>query len=172
MAGLYAMKRYAGGNGGVFFPCTAEAVVRMLDHYGIPVAGRRAVVIGRSAVVGKPAAHLLLARDATVTLCHSGTAGLAEITREADILVCAAGLARAGRAHRLGEDGLSRGQTVIDAAVNVDGAGLYGDVDTEAADGVVSAITPVPGGLGAVTTLVLAEHTVRAAERSLAEGTE
>jgi methylenetetrahydrofolate dehydrogenase (NADP+)/methenyltetrahydrofolate cyclohydrolase len=160
MAGLYAMKEC----GEVFFPCTAEAVIRLMDHYGIPITGKRAVVIGRSAVVGKPSAHLLLARDATVTVCHRKTPDLAERVRGADILVCAAGLAREGRAHMLGSDYFAPGQVIIDAAVNGDDEGIYGDVDMNAVEGVVSAVTPVPGGLGAVTTLVLVEHVIRAAE--------
>jgi methylenetetrahydrofolate dehydrogenase (NADP+)/methenyltetrahydrofolate cyclohydrolase len=183
MSALYAMKRLdaspgsgscssavggdASGNtlpGKVFFPCTAEAVIRMLDHYGIPIGGRRAVVIGRSTVIGKPAAHLLLARDATVTVCHSRTPDLAELTRGADIVVCAAGLAAGGRDRRLGAEFFAPGQAVIDVAVNADGEGIYGDVDTEAAESVAAGVTPVPGGLGAVTSLVLMEHVVRSAE--------
>jgi methylenetetrahydrofolate dehydrogenase (NADP+)/methenyltetrahydrofolate cyclohydrolase len=164
MAALYAMKRYDGAPDAAFFPCTAEAVIRMLDHYGISVEGKRAVVIGRSAVVGKPVATLLLARDATVTLCHSRTRGLAELARRADILVCAAGLAAEGRGSRLGAECFKPGQTIIDIAINADGGGLYGDADPDAAMDVVADITPVPGGLGAVTSVVLMEHVVRAAE--------
>jgi methylenetetrahydrofolate dehydrogenase (NADP+)/methenyltetrahydrofolate cyclohydrolase len=164
MAALYRMKRYDGAPGGVFFPCTAEAVIRLLDHYEIPIAGRRAVVIGRSTVIGKPAALLLLAKGATVTVCHSGTEGLAKIARGADILVCAAGLAAKGRELKLGAECFAPGQTIIDVAVNADGAGLYGDVDTDAALGTGADVTPVPGGLGAVTGCVLMEHVIRAAE--------
>ncbi|MDR3225961.1 MAG: bifunctional 5,10-methylenetetrahydrofolate dehydrogenase/5,10-methenyltetrahydrofolate cyclohydrolase [Clostridiales Family XIII bacterium] len=170
-------------NSNIFFPCTAEAVIRMLDHYEIPIARSRAVVIGRSTVTGKPTAQLLLARDATVTICHSKTPNLAAVTREADIVVVCAGLARKGRAHRLDAAYFSQGQTIIDVAVNFDAEGLYGDVDMDAVSGMenhngsagsagdspgnsVSALTPVPGGLGAVTTLVLIEHVIRAAEES------
>jgi methylenetetrahydrofolate dehydrogenase (NADP+)/methenyltetrahydrofolate cyclohydrolase len=165
MAGLYNMKKYEAAAPSLFCPCTAEAVIRMLDHYGIPIKGQRAVVIGRSTVIGKPVAHLLLARDASVTICHSKTDNLAELTRAANIVVCAAGLAAAGRAHRLGAEYFAPGQTIIDVAVNADGDGLYGDVDTNAAKGVAARVTPVPGGLGAVTTLILMEHVIRAAER-------
>jgi methylenetetrahydrofolate dehydrogenase (NADP+)/methenyltetrahydrofolate cyclohydrolase len=182
MAGLYALKSYgaapiaeahdgvyddahaSGVSGGLFIPCTAEAVMHMLDYYDVPVAGKRAVVIGRSPVIGKPVAHLLLARDATVTVCHSRTPDLADLAREADILVCAAGLARAGRHCRLGADYFSPKQTVIDVAVNVDRDGIYGDVDMDAAVGPAAAVAPTPGGLGSVTTAVLMEHVVRAAE--------
>jgi methylenetetrahydrofolate dehydrogenase (NADP+)/methenyltetrahydrofolate cyclohydrolase len=164
MAALYLTKRYDGAPGGIFFPCTAEAVIRLLDHYEIPVAGRRAVVIGRSTVIGKPVALLLLAKGATVTVCHSGTEGLAKIAREADILVCAAGLAAKGRELRLGAECFAPGQTIIDVAVNADDAGLYGDVDTDAALSAGADATPVPGGLGAVTGCVLMEHVIRAAE--------
>ncbi|MDR1292077.1 MAG: bifunctional 5,10-methylenetetrahydrofolate dehydrogenase/5,10-methenyltetrahydrofolate cyclohydrolase [Clostridiales Family XIII bacterium] len=163
MAGLYAMRNYADAGASLFFPCTAEAVIRVLDHYGIAISGRRAVVVGRSAVIGKPAAHLLLARDAAVTVCHSKTRDTAELTREADIVVCAAGLASGGRKDRLGAEYFAPGQTVIDVAVNVDEDGVYGDVDTDAVKGVVANITPASGGLGAVTTLVLMEHVIRAA---------
>jgi methylenetetrahydrofolate dehydrogenase (NADP+)/methenyltetrahydrofolate cyclohydrolase len=180
MAGLYSMKKsegffaslsalsenetgYEDADSSLFCPCTAEAVIRVLDHYGIPVGGRRAVVVGRSTVIGKPAAHLLLSRDATVTVCHSRTRNIAELTREADIVVCAAGLAAGGRSRRLGAEYFAPGQTVIDVAVNVDGDGVYGDVDTDAAGEIVANITPVPGGLGAVTTLVVMEHVIRAA---------
>ncbi|MDR1042490.1 MAG: bifunctional 5,10-methylenetetrahydrofolate dehydrogenase/5,10-methenyltetrahydrofolate cyclohydrolase [Clostridiales Family XIII bacterium] len=170
MAGLYAMKKSAnevgdeGADSPLFFPCTAEAVIRMLDHYDIPIGGKRVVVVGRSTVIGKSAAHLLLSRDATVTICHSRTKNIAELTREADIVVCAAGLATGGRANRLGAEYFAPGQTVIDVAVNADGEGIYGDVDTDAAGSIVANITPVPGGLGAVTTLTVIEHTIRAAE--------
>jgi methylenetetrahydrofolate dehydrogenase (NADP+)/methenyltetrahydrofolate cyclohydrolase len=166
MAALYAMKKSGGAGGGVFFPCTAEAVIRVLDHYEIPIAGRRAVVIGRSTVIGKPAALLLLAKGATVTICHSGTPDLAGIAHDADILVCAAGLAAKSRAARLGAGSFAPGQTVIDVAVNVDDAGLYGDVDTDAAREAGASVTPVPGGLGMVTGSVLMEHVIRAAERT------
>lgn len=148
-----------------FAPCTAEAVTVLLDHYGIDCAGKRAVVIGRSPVVGRPAAMLLLARNATVTVCHTRTADLPAVTRTADILVTAA-----GSAGSLTTDHVRPGQTVIDVSVNWDAAKntVVGDADDSAAS-IVDAITPVPGGVGAVTSTVLMAHVIRAAERA-AEG--
>ena len=148
-----------------FAPCTAEAVTVLLDHYGIDCAGKRAVVIGRSPVVGRPAAMLLLARNATVTLCHTRTADLPAVTRTADIIVTAAGAAGS-----LTADHVRPGQTVIDVSVNWDAAQntAVGDADDSAAS-IVDAVTPVPGGVGAVTSTVLMAHVIRAAERA-AEG--
>ena len=148
-----------------FAPCTAEAVTVLLDHYDIDCAGKRAVVIGRSPVVGRPAAMLLLARNATVTVCHTRTADLPAVTREADILVTAAGAARSLTAAHV-----RPGQTVIDVSASWDAAKntIVGDADESAAS-VVDAITPVPGGVGAVTSTVLMAHVIRAAERA-AEG--
>ncbi|GAA1223852.1 bifunctional 5,10-methylenetetrahydrofolate dehydrogenase/5,10-methenyltetrahydrofolate cyclohydrolase [Kitasatospora nipponensis] len=142
-----------------FAPATAEAVVRLLEHHGVPTAGRRAAVVGRSTVVGKPVAHLLLDRDATVTVCHSRTRELAEVTRAADIVVAAV-----GRAGLLTADHIGAGATVIDVGTNptADG-GLVGDVDPAAAER-AGALTPVPGGVGPVTTALLLRHTVQAAE--------
>jgi methylenetetrahydrofolate dehydrogenase (NADP+) / methenyltetrahydrofolate cyclohydrolase len=141
-----------------FAPATAEAVLRLLDHYRVELRGRHAVVVGRSVVVGKPAAHLLLDRHATVTICHSRTADLAAFTRQADVLVAAA-----GRAGLIGPGHVSPGTTVIDVGTNVtpDG-GLAGDVDPAVA-GVAAALTPVPGGVGPVTTALLLSHVVQAA---------
>jgi len=141
-----------------FAPATAEAVLRLLDHYGVELRGRHAVVVGRSVVVGKPAAHLLLDRHATVTICHSRTADLAAFTRQADVLVAAA-----GRAALIGPGHVSPGTTVIDVGTNAtpDG-GLVGDVDPAVA-GVAAALTPVPGGVGQVTTALLLSHVVQAA---------
>jgi methylenetetrahydrofolate dehydrogenase (NADP+)/methenyltetrahydrofolate cyclohydrolase len=141
-----------------FAPATAEAVLALLDHYGVELRGRRAVVVGRSVVVGKPAAHLLLDRHATVTICHSRTANLADITRQADILVAAA-----GRAGLIGPWHVSPGMTVIDVGTNATPeGGLAGDVDPAVA-GVAAALTPVPGGVGPVTTALLLRHVVEAA---------
>ncbi len=141
-----------------FAPATAEAVLALLDHYGVELRGRHAVVVGRSVVVGKPAAHLLLDRNATVTICHSRTADLAAITRQADVLVAAA-----GRAGLIGPGHVSPGTTVIDVGTNaMPGGGLAGDVDPAVA-GVAAALTPVPGGVGPVTTALLLQHVVQAA---------
>jgi methylenetetrahydrofolate dehydrogenase (NADP+) / methenyltetrahydrofolate cyclohydrolase len=141
-----------------FAPATAEAVLALLDHYGVELRGRHAVVVGRSVVVGKPAAHLLLDRHATVTICHSRTADLAAITRQADVLVAAA-----GRAGLIGPWHVSPGTTVIDVGTNATPeGGLAGDVDPTVA-GVAAALTPVPGGVGPVTTALLLRHVVEAA---------
>lgn len=155
-AGLYS------GSGEGFSPCTAEACIRMLTHYQIPVEGKRAVVIGRSQVIGKPVSLLLLARNATVTICHSRTENLPEVCREADILIAAA-----GHAGTVTADCFRAGQTVIDVAVNVGADGtMCGDADYDAALKTVSAVTPVPGGVGTVTSSVLMDHVVTAAERA------
>ena len=148
-----------------FVPATARAVVALLRHYEIPIAGRRAVVIGRSGVVGRPVAALLLAEDATVTICHRGTRNLARETRRADILVVAAGAPRLVRPEMV-----SPGCTVVDVGINTTPEGIVGDVDFAAVRPVVAAITPVPGGIGPVTTMVLLEQTITAAERAAARG--
>ena len=149
------------GAGAGYPPCTAQAVMEILDHYGIELAGRRAAVIGRSLVVGRPVAMMLMARNATVTLCHTRTEQLPEICRQADILVSAAG--RAGLVTR---EFTKPGQVVVDVGINVNGGTLCGDADFEGVEPAVRAITPVPGGVGAVTTAVLAEHVIRAAEQA------
>ena len=143
-----------------FAPATAEAVLLLLDHYQVELGGRHAVVVGRSAVVGKPVTQLLLDRDATVTVCHSRTRDLAAITRQADVLVVAA-----GRTGLIGPDHVAPGATVIDVGTNAtpDG-GLAGDVDPKVAD-VAGALSPVPGGVGPVTTAVLLRHVTDAAAR-------
>jgi methylenetetrahydrofolate dehydrogenase (NADP+) / methenyltetrahydrofolate cyclohydrolase len=141
-----------------FAPATAEAVLALLDYYRVELHGRHAVVVGRSVVVGKPVAHLLLDRHATVTISHSRTADLAAITRQADVLVVAA-----GRAGLIGPGHVSPGATVIDVGTNVtDDGRLAGDVDPAVA-GVAAALSPVPGGVGPVTTALLLRHVVEAA---------
>jgi methylenetetrahydrofolate dehydrogenase (NADP+) / methenyltetrahydrofolate cyclohydrolase len=141
-----------------FAPATAEAVLALLDYYQVELRGRHAVVVGRSVVVGKPVAHLLLDRHATVTISHSRTADLGAITRQADVLVVAA-----GRAGLIGPEHVSPGATVIDVGTNVaDGGRLAGDVDPAVAD-VAAALSPVPGGIGPVTTALLLRHVVEAA---------
>ena len=142
-------------------PCTPQACMEILDHYGIDCTGKRAVVIGRSLVVGKPAAMMLLGRNATVTICHTKTENLEERAREADILlVCA------GRAKMIDEKYLHQGQVVLDVGINVNEEGkLCGDLDMEAAEKAGALYTPVPGGVGSVTTSVLAAHVVEAAMR-------
>ncbi|MBV9095068.1 MAG: bifunctional 5,10-methylenetetrahydrofolate dehydrogenase/5,10-methenyltetrahydrofolate cyclohydrolase [Streptosporangiaceae bacterium] len=141
-----------------FAPATAAAVISLLDRYRIAIEGRRAVVVGRSAVVGKPVAHLLLDRDATVSICHSRTRDLAAVTAQADILVAAAGHARL-----IGTGHVARGATVIDVGTNAtsDG-GMVGDVDPEVAE-IAGALSPVPGGVGPVTTALLLRQVTEAA---------
>lgn len=150
----------AGINTG-FPPCTPRACMEILAHYNINISGKKAVVIGRSLVVGKPAAMMLLHQNATVTVCHTKTADMPAICRDADILIVSA-----GRAKIIGAEYLSERQVVVDVGINADENGkLCGDVDFTAAEPVVKAITPVPGGVGAVTTSILAQHTVEAAKR-------
>ena len=153
------------GSGQGFPPCTAQACMALLDYYHIDCAGKSAAVIGRSAVVGRPAAMLLLARNATVTVCHSKTRDTAAVTRQADIIVTAAGAANSLTAVHV-----RPGQVVVDVSTNWNGTGLCGDADFDAAAEIVEAITPVPGGVGAVTSAVLMAHTVRAAEKLTGEG--
>ena len=154
---------YAGTDGG-FVPCTAQAVLELLDYYRVPVEGKRAAVLGRSLTVGRPAAMLLLHRGATVTLCHSKTENAAEIAREADILVAAP-----GRRESVGAAYFSAGQTVVDVGIhyNEETQRLCGDVAFAEAEALVRAVTPVPGGVGALTTAVLAAHTAKAAARRI-----
>ncbi|MCW2640034.1 MAG: hypothetical protein JWP76_2340 [Dactylosporangium sp.] len=142
-----------------FAPATAQAVVEILQREQVPLSGTDVVVVGRSNVVGKPAALLLLAENATVTICHSRTRDLATHTRQADVLVAAV-----GRARMLGAEHVKPGAIVIDVGTNPTEDGqLVGDVDTEAVEPVVSAVTPVPGGVGPVTTALLLRNVVAAA---------
>ena len=141
-------------------PCTPAGCIRMLDDAGIPIEGAHAVIIGRSNIVGKPMAHLLLERNATVTICHSRTQNLAAIARTADILVAAV-----GRPHFVTADMVKEGATVIDVGINrIAPKKLVGDVDFDAAAAVAGAITPVPGGVGLLTVAMLMENVVQAAK--------
>jgi methylenetetrahydrofolate dehydrogenase (NADP+)/methenyltetrahydrofolate cyclohydrolase len=156
----------AAGVPGAFAPATAAAVMEILKHQGVPLPGRRAVVIGRSNVVGKPAALLLLAEHATVTICHSRTQDLPSVARQADVLIAAV-----GRAKMVTADYVAPGATVIDVGTNATADGsLVGDVDTDAVAAVAGAVTPVPGGVGPVTTMLLMAQTVTAAERASSDG--
>lgn len=144
-------------------PCTPHGCLRMLELAGIEMDGKRAVIIGRSNIVGKPMLHLLLARHATVTICHSHTKDLAAVTREADILVAAI-----GRPHFVTADMVKKGATVIDVGINrIAPKKLVGDVDFAHVKEVAGAITPVPGGVGLLTVAMLMENVVQAAERQL-----
>lgn len=157
LAALYA------GTGAGFPPCTAAACVELLRHYCVPLKGKRAVVVGRSLVIGRPVSLLLLREDATVTICHSKSEHLPELCRAADVLVVAA-----GRAGLVDAAYVRSGQTVVDVGIHADEKGaLCGDTVFSELEPVVDAITPVPGGVGAVTTAVLASHVVRAARRQL-----
>lgn len=155
MAAIYS------GAGEGFAPCTAQACVEILKHYEIPLEGKKAAVVGRSLVIGKPVSQLLLKENMTVTTCHSRSQKLEEICREADVIIAAA-----GKAKMVTAEFVSEGQTVIDVGIHDDGnGGLCGDVKFDDVSETVYAITPVPGGVGAVTTSVLASHVVDAAEQ-------
>ena len=151
-----------------YAPCTPAACMEILDYYGIDCKGKNAVVIGRSLVVGKPAAMMLMAKNATVTICHTRTVNTAEICRNADIIVSAAGVLNS-----LTKDYVREGQIVIDVSMNWNPekitskgkGGMSGDAIFEEVEPIVGAITPVPGGVGAVTTSVLMKHVVEAAEK-------
>ena len=145
-----------------FAPCTAQAVIEVLMHYGVELSGKRAVVIGRSLVIGRPVAMMLMHGNATVTICHTRTKDVAEIAKEADILI-----ACAGQMESVDGAYLREGQTVIDVGINWNAkkGTLCGDVKFEEAEKKVKAVTPVPGGVGAVTTCVLASHVIEAALR-------
>ena len=145
-------------------PSTADAVVELLKFHGVRLSGARAVVIGRSTVIGRPAAYLLLKEDATVTITHTHTPDLRAITKEAEILVVGV-----GRPGFLRGDMVAAGATVIDAGISVTPRGLVGDVDAASISGVAGALSPVPGGLGAVTTELLLRNVLTAAERQRPE---
>ena len=159
-----------GSNAGVFMgkklgfaPCTPAACMEILDHYGIDCTGKTAVVIGRSLVVGKPAAMMLMGKNATVTVCHTKTVDTPAVAREADILISAAGVLKS-----LTKEYVRPGQVVIDVSINWDEAkgGIAGDAVYDEVEPIVEAITPVPGGVGSVTTSVLMKHVIEAAERA------
>lgn len=155
---LNLAKVYAGDESG-YAPCTAEAVIEMLDYAGIDIKGKRVTVVGRSLVIGKPVSMLLMKRNATVTVCHTKTVDMAGICKNAEILVAAAGSAR-----MIKKEYVADGAVVIDVGINVDDEGnLCGDVDFDAISDIAAAATPVPGGVGSVTTSVLAKHLVKAA---------
>ena len=152
-----------------YAPCTPAACMEILDHYGIDCKGKKAVVIGRSLVVGKPAAMMLMQKNATITICHTRTVDPAAICREADIIISAAGVLNS-----LTKDFVRPGQVVIDVSMNWNPekitskgkGGMSGDAIFDEVEPIVEAITPVPGGVGAVTTSVLMKHVVEAAEKA------
>lgn len=150
MAGLFA------GDKDAYAPCTAQAVMEILNFYGIETKGKNVTVIGRSLVIGKPVTLLLIGANATVTVCHTKTRDIKEECRRADIIVAAAGVAK-----MVTKDYVRPGQVIIDVGMNVDENGkLCGDVDFDEVSQIVDKITPVPGGVGAVTTSVLMKYTV------------
>lgn len=154
------MAKVFAGDGSGYAPCTAEAVVEMLDYYGIDLKGKNVTVVGRSMVVGKPLAMMLLKKNATITVCHTRTLNLPEVCRRAEILVAAA-----GKAKMITSDMVSEGTVIADVGINVDEDGnMCGDVDFEMVEPKASYISPVPRGVGSITTSVLAKHVVRAAE--------
>ncbi len=157
MASIYS------GTGAGFAPCTAEGCIELLKYYGVEMSGKRAVVIGRSLVIGKPVAMLLMANNATVTVCHSRTQNMPDVVKEADIVICAL-----GRGEMIDGKYFREGQTVLDVGINwsEEKGKLVGDVLFEEAEPIVDAITPVPGGCGSATTAVLIRHVVEAAEQA------
>ena len=155
---LNLAKVYAGDESG-YAPCTAEAVIEMLDYAGIDIKGKRVTVVGRSLVIGKPVSMLLMKRNATVTVCHTKTVDMEGTCKNAEILVAAAGSAR-----MIKKDYVAEGAIVVDVGINVDEEGnLCGDVDFDAITDIAAIATPVPGGVSSVTTSVLAKHLVKAA---------
>lgn len=158
MSPINQAKVYGGDESG-FAPCTAEAVVEMLDYAGVDMTGKRVTVIGRSLVIGKPVSMLLLKRNATVTVCHTKTTDMPKTCSRAQVLIAAAGAAK-----MVTEDYVGNDAVVIDVGINVDESGnLCGDVDLDKIEKKASLATPVPGGVGSVTTSVLAKHLMKAA---------
>ncbi|MEG0291616.1 MAG: bifunctional 5,10-methylenetetrahydrofolate dehydrogenase/5,10-methenyltetrahydrofolate cyclohydrolase [Anaerovoracaceae bacterium] len=154
MAGVYSGKPLG------YPPCTAEAAMEILKFYDVGLTGKKVAVIGRSLVIGRPVAMMLMQANATVTICHTKTKNLSEITRDADIIIAAAGQAKGVKA-----DHCKAGQVIIDVGINFDEDGkMCGDVDFDSVSEIVSAITPVPGGVGGVTTGILMSNTLEAAK--------
>ena len=146
------------GNNLGYAPCTPKAVMELLDFYGVDLTGKKVTVIGRSMVVGKPLAMMLISKNATVILCHTKTLNLNDECKNADIII-----ACAGKAKMLNAEAVCPGQIVIDVGINMDGDILCGDVDYDSVKDIVEAITPVPGGAGAVTIAILLKNTVQSA---------
>jgi methylenetetrahydrofolate dehydrogenase (NADP+)/methenyltetrahydrofolate cyclohydrolase len=141
-----------------YYPCTAESIMEILDFYNINLEGKKVVIVGRSMVVGKPLAMMMLKRNATITICHSKTHNLKEVCKNAEIIVAAL-----GKAKFITNDYISPGSTVIDVGINVDSSGnLCGDVDFDNVQKIASYITPVPGGVGTVTSSVLIKNVIKA----------
>lgn len=157
------MAKVFAGNEDGFAPCTAEAVIEMLDYAKIPLTGKKAVIVGRSLVVGKPLAMLLLKKNCTVTICHTKTMDLPTTCKNAELLIACAGQAKVINHSYVGPQAI-----VIDVGINLDENGkLCGDVDLESISSAASFVTPVPGGVGTVTTSVLAKHVIQAAKKRI-----
>ena len=156
-----SMSRVYSGYGAGFAPCTAQSCLEMLKFYGVDPSGKRAAVIGRSLVIGRPVAILLMQANATVTICHTKTQNMPAIVRDADIVIVAA-----GKAEAIGAEYFREGQTVLDVGINWSETKqkLVGDVDFAQAEPIVAAISPVPAGVGSITTAVLCKHVIEAAE--------
>lgn len=157
-----ALSSVFAGKGEGYPPCTAKACVELLKYYGYELTGKNITVVGRSLVIGKPVAMMLLAENATVTMAHTRTKNLEEVCNKADILVVAAGKAKV-----VSKQHVNPNQIVVDVGINVDGDSIVGDVDFEEVESVVEAITPVPRGVGSITTAVLASHVVAAAGKTI-----
>ena len=140
-------------------PCTPKGIIRLLEEYNVDIRGKNAVIVGRSNIVGKPMAAMLLNRSATVSICHTSTKDLKSYTEGADILIASAGVK-----HLIKEDMVKSGAVVLDAGINTDSTGTYGDVDFDAVISKASLITPVPGGVGPMTIAILMTHVVKCAE--------
>ena len=157
------MENVLAGVPGAAAPCTAEAVMALIKHYNIETKGKKVTVVGRSLVIGKPVALLLTTANATVTVCHTKTVDMEAECRNADIIVACCGVAKL-----INENYVKPGQIVIDVGMNVDENGkLCGDVDYEKVSGIAEAATPVPGGVGSITTAILLKHVVNNAERQV-----
>ena len=160
-----SLKTVFTGRGEGFAPCSAQSCIELLDHYGVDPAGKRAVVIGRSLVIGRPVSMMLEARNATVTMCHSGTRELPAVCREAEILIAAA-----GQAGMVDAGFTNPRQIILDVGVNAaPQGGICGDVCFDRVAPLVRAVSPVPGGVGALTAAVLCKHVIEAAEKAAGE---
>lgn len=157
MAGVYSGKAIG------YSPCTAQACIEILKYYNVPIKGRKATIIGRSLIIGRPVSMMLMKEHATITICHTRTVDIEKEAKAADILIAAAGKARV-----VTEDYMTENQVIIDVGINEDEEGnMCGDVDYEAAERIARAVTPVPGGVGSVTTSILMKHVVEAAEKKI-----
>ena len=157
MAGVYSGTEIG------YSPCTAQACIEILKHYNIPIKGKKATVVGRSLIIGKPVAMMLMKENATITVCHTRTENIHEEAKAGEIIIAAA-----GKAKMMTEEFMTENQVIIDVGINVDEEGnMCGDVDYQAGERIAKAITPVPGGVGSVTTSILMKHVIEAAEKKV-----